>query len=106
MDVKGVVIDALVISNNSETIYKITMKKLLVVLLSVFCVVNAKAQNSIQEQIDGQYVNASHKAFLYQVSPQNRTSDEWTLSAIKEYENAFKAKDMNLNIKSEELSPD
>src|SRR5690554_285847 len=82
------------------------MKKLLVVLLTIFTASNIQAQNNTQETIDRQYVDASHKAFLYQVSPQIRVSDEWMLSIKKEYEKALKAKDITPIVSSAELVPD
>ncbi|MFA5668866.1 MAG: T9SS type A sorting domain-containing protein [Balneolaceae bacterium] len=82
------------------------MKKLLVVLLTIFTASNIQAQNNTQETIDRQYVDASHKAFLYQVSPQIRASDEWMLSIKKEYEKAIKANDIAPIISSAEISTD
>lgn len=82
------------------------MKKLLIVLLAMFFAVNIKAQNKVQEQIDEQYINASHKAFMYQVSSDNRISDEWLINLRKEYDKAVKGKDVNEILEAQDLAGD
>ncbi len=76
---------------------------LIVVMLSSVAV---QAQQDINEVINSQYVNASHKAFMYQVSPENRVSDEWLIKMRKEYENAAKAKGIKNNIDAQDLAGD
>ncbi len=76
---------------------------LIVVMLSSVAV---QAQQDINEVINSQYINASHKAFMYQVSPENRISDEWLVKMRKEYENAAKAKGFKNIIDAQELAGD
>lgn len=57
------------------------MKKITVLIIAFFVgtgVINA--QDNFRTQVDRQYLNPAHKAFLYQVSPDMRTADNWVIS--------------------------
>ncbi len=57
------------------------MKKLTLLLIVFVMGTGALvAQQSTKDRVDGQYLNASHKAFLYQVSPNVKQADDWVLS--------------------------
>lgn len=80
------------------------MKKLLIVLLAIFYTSNIQAQNNIQEAIDRQYIDASHKAFIYQVSPDNRISDEWLINLRKESDKVALRKPVQDIIEAQDLA--
>ncbi len=78
--------------------------KRITLLISVFFIttVVVKAQENLRDQIDRQYLSPSQKAFLYQVSPQLKAADEWSLDFIS------KSKELNFESQfmSTELNPD
>lgn len=57
------------------------MKKLtLLIMVFVMGTGALIAQNTTKERINAQYKNSTHKAFLYQVSPNIKEADDWVLS--------------------------
>ncbi len=57
------------------------MKKITLLILGFFIGTGmANAQEQLREQIDKQYLNPAHKAFLYQVSKDFKQADSWVLS--------------------------
>ncbi len=60
----------------------------MLLIVAMLCSVVAQAQQEVNKVIDSQYINASHKAFIYQVSPENKVSDEWLIGLRREHETA------------------
>lgn len=56
------------------------MKKIaLLILVCITGTVTLKAQDNLRERVDKQYVNSTHKTFLYQVSPEFKLADDWVI---------------------------
>lgn len=56
------------------------MKKIaLLILVCITGTVTLKAQENLRERVDKQYVNSTHKTFLYQVSPEFKLADDWVI---------------------------
>lgn len=58
-------------------------KATLLLVLSVLFSGAATAQEKLQKQIDSQYLNSQHKAFMHQVSPEMKRADEWIRSQFE-----------------------
>ncbi len=82
------------------------MKKIVLLIVIMLSSVAVQAQQDINEVINSQYINASHKAFMYQVSPENRISDEWLINLRKEYEKVAKSKGVLDNVEAQDLAGD
>ncbi len=64
------------------------MKQILNTLLGILVVSSSLFAQSkeLKEKIDAQYLSPSHKAFLYQVSPQTKAADMWLIEQERKAE--------------------
>lgn len=62
------------------------MKKIALLILTVMISGSIVAQEKAKQQIEKQYINAAHKAFLYQVSPEIKKADNWVLDKQSEFQ--------------------
>lgn len=60
------------------------------------------AQSDVQSQIDQQYFNKSHKAYMYQISPDIKEADKWLLELLLKEEEEL----LQTRLKADELSSD
>lgn len=67
------------------------MKKITLLLLGVvfYSAPLFSQSNNLNEWIDSQYLSPSHKAFIYQVSPETRAADIFMLNAERTLEQSF-----------------